>query len=114
MATRPRAVHLAVSSKGHDFWQVQHGALSPDAHVLPPIGPHDPETLETTQQPRDERGHDFWQVHTRANASSLDVPVCVPGEPRSMSDGDGPTPTRYKKHTPLNAVDIQHNVAQFV
>ena len=65
---RPRAVHLAVSSRGQDFWQVHHGALSPDAHVLPPIRPHDPETLETTQPPKDERGRDFWQVHTHANA----------------------------------------------
>ena len=49
---------------------VHHGALSLDAHVLPPIGPHDPETLETTQPPKDERGHDFWQVHTHAHATS--------------------------------------------
>ena len=51
---------------------------------------------------------------THANASSLDVPVCVPGEPRALGDGDGPTPTRYKKDTPLNPVGSQHHVAQFV
>ena len=111
---RPRAVRLAVSSRGHDFWQVHHGALSPDAHVLPPIGELEADPFETTPPPKNERGHDFWQVHTHANASSLDVPVCVPGEPRALGDGDGPTPTRYKKDTPLNPVDSQHHVAQFV
>ena len=44
----------------------------------------------------------------------LMFPVCVPGEPRALVDGDGPTPTRYKKDTPLNVVDSQHHVAQFV
>ena len=102
---RSRAVRLAVSSRGHDFWQVHHGALSPDAHVLPPIGALDAGPFETTPPPKNDRGHDFWQVHTHANASSLDVPVCVPGEPRALGDGDGPTPTRYKKDTPLNPVD---------
>ena len=107
-------VHLAVSSRGHDFWQVHHGALSLDANVLPPVGPHDTETPETTQPPKDERGHDFWRVHTRAKAPSADLPASVPGEPRPLLDGDGPTPTRYKKDTPLNVVDSQHHVAQFV
>ena len=113
-ATRPRAVHIAVSSRGHDFWQVHHGALSLDARVLPPVGALEADPFETTPPPKDKRGHDFWQVHTHANASSLDVPACVPGEPRPLVDGDGPTPTRYKKNTPLNVVDSQHHVAQFV
>ena len=69
-ATRPRAVHLAVSSRGHDFWQVHHGAVSLDAHVLPPVGALEADPFETT--PQDERGHDFWQVHTHANAPSVD------------------------------------------
>ena len=54
----------------------------------------------------------FLQVHT--HAQSVEGPVCVPGEPRKMVDGHGPTPTRYKKDTPLNAVDSQHHVTQFV
>ena len=83
----PRAVRLAVSSRGHDFWQVHHGALSPDVHVLPPIGALEAGPFETTPPPKNERGHDFWQVHTHANASSLDVPVCVSGEPRALGDG---------------------------
>ena len=111
-ATRPRAVHLAVSSRGNNFWQVHHGALSLDSHVLPPVGALDADPFETT--PQDERGHDFWQVQTHANAQSVDGPVCVPVEPRKMIDDHGPTPTRYKKDTPLNAVDSQHHVAQFV
>ena len=91
-ATRPRAVHLAVSSRGNDFWQVHHGALSLDAHVLPPVGALDADPLETT--PEDERGHDFWQVHMHANAQSVDGPVCVLGEARKMVDDHGSTPTR--------------------
>ena len=86
------------------------GLASLDAHVLPPVGALDADPFETTAQ--DERGHGFLQVHT--HAQSVDGPVCVPGEPRKMVDDHGPTPTRYKKDTPLNAVDSQHHVTQFV
>ena len=80
-ATHPRAVRLAVSRRGHNFWQVHHGVLSPDAHVLPSIGALEADPFETTPLPKDERGHHFWQVHTHAKAPSVDGPVCVPGEP---------------------------------
>ena len=105
MALGLRSVHLAVSNGWDYLWQVQNGALSLDAHVLPIIGPslHDHETLETT--PKDERGYHFWQLHT--NALSVNVPICFPGEPRKMVDDHGPTPKRYKKQTPLNKADIQ-------
>ena len=111
-APSPRPVHLAVSNWWDHLWQVHHGALSLAAHVLPIIGPplHDHEELETT--PKDERENHFWQV--RANALSVDVPVCYPGEPPKMIDDHGPTPKRYEKDTPLNAVDSQDRVAQFV
>ena len=57
MAPGLRLVHLAVSNGWDYVWQVHHGALSLDAHVLPIIGPpfHDHETLETT--PKDERAY---------------------------------------------------------
>ena len=41
----------------------------------------------------------------------MDGLVSVQGEPRTMGEDHGPT--RYKKDTPLNAVDSQHHVAQF-
>ena len=50
-ATRPWTVHFAVSSGGYDLWQVDHGALSPDVHVLPPVG--------STPTSQDERGTIF-------------------------------------------------------
>ena len=93
------------------FWQVYHGALSLDAHLLPPVGPL---AVGSTPTSQDERGHDFWQVHPHANGPSVDGPVCVPGEPRHLGDGDDPTPTPYKKGTTLNVVDRQHHVAPSV
>ena len=104
-APSPRPVHLAVSNWSDHIGQVHHGALSLAAHVLPIIGPplHDHEELETT--PKDERENHFWQV--RANALSVDVPVCFPGEPPKMIDDHGPTPKRYKTETPLNTAYIQ-------
>ena len=102
--TGPEAGHFAVSNRWDHLWQVHHGALSLDAHVLPIIGPalHDHETLAAT--PKDVRGNHLGQV--RANALSVDVPVCLPGEPQ-MDDHDGPTPKRYIKETPLNTAYIQ-------
>ena len=94
------------SPVGWDYlWEVHHGALSLDAHVLSISGPplHDHETLETT--PKDERGDHFWHAHT--NALSVDVPICFPCEPRKKVDDHGPTPKRCKKQTPLNTADIQ-------
>ena len=62
-ATRPWTFHLAVSSRGHGFWQVDHGALFPDVHVLPPVGALAVGSMLTSQ---DERGYDFWHVHSHA------------------------------------------------
>ena len=94
-APGPRPVHFAVSNWRDHFWQVHHGALSLDAHLLPIIAPplHDDETLEAT--PKDERGNHFWQVG--ANALSVDVPVCLPGEPRQMDDDHGPSRNAIKR-----------------
>ena len=49
---------------GHDLWQVHHGALSLDAHVLSPVRALE---VESTQTPKDERGYDFWQVYAHAS-----------------------------------------------
>ena len=98
--------------RGHDFWHV-HPHANGRFHEGPLGSPrkgHDGTLAEETY----ERGHDFWQVHTHANAPSVYGPVCVPGGPRTMGEDYGPTPTRYKKDTPLNVVDSQHHVAQFV
>ena len=58
-ATRPRAVHLAVSSRGHDFWQVHHGAVSPDVHVLPPVGALEADHLKQRRRRRMKGGTIF-------------------------------------------------------
>ena len=98
----PRPVHLAVANWRDHLWQVHHGALSLDVHLLPIIGPplHDDEKLEAT--PKDERWGHLWQVH--ATALSVDVPI-LPGETQ-MDDHDEPTPKRYKKERPLNTFAI--------
>ena len=94
---------------GTILWQVHHGALSVDVHVLPPVGALEADPFET--MPQDERGNHFWQVHT--NALSVEGPACL-SRKRQMVDDHGPTPKRYEKDTPLNAVDSQDRVAQFV
>ena len=77
---------------------------------------YEDEEIETT--PMDKRGNLLWEV--RANALSLDVPVCL-WRKRQVVDDHGPTPKRYKKETRLNTFTIivnleqtKNHVAQFV
>ena len=89
-ATRPWTVHLAVSSRGHDFWQVDHGALSPYVHILPPVGAL---AVGSTLTSQDERGYDFWHVHLHAHGGSHEGPR---GRPRK-SQNDMLDPATYER-----------------
>ena len=132
-ATGPWTVHLAVPSRGHHLWQVGDGALSVDAYVLSPGGPHDPPTIETT--PPDERRHDFWHVHSHAYGGSHEGPrgrprkgqtetlapatnerggsqASVVGQPSQSPEAT--EATGYKKGTTLNPRDKPHHVAPTV
>ena len=108
-APSSRPVYLVVSNWRDYLWQVHHGALSLDAHVLLIFGPplYDDEELEAT--PKDERGNHFWLVG--ANPLSVVVPVCL-SRKRQMVDDHGPTPKRYKKEMPLNTAHIQTPVSR--
>ena len=89
-ATRPWTFHLAVSSRGHDFWQVDHGALSLDAHDLPPVGPLAVGSTPTTQ---DERGHEFWQGGS---------PEGVVGQPSQSQEAERGQPLQQVEKTHPN------------
>ena len=113
-ATCPWTVHLAVPTRGHDLWQVDDGALSLDAYLLPPDGPprHGEEDASTSAP--DERGHDFWSVHSHAHGGSQ---AGVVGQPRKSQEATLAPATDakgYKKRTPLNPRDRPHHVAPTV
>ena len=77
------------------------GALSLDAHLLPPVGALE---VDSTPTPQDERGHNFWHVHSHAYGGSHEGLL---GSPRKGHDGTLAKET-YERGQHLQQVEKTH------